>query len=695
MPELPSELVDACARGHCLLVAGSGVDADAGGASWSSYVRQVVRESRVADPDRDWDRLLDDLENHRHVAVADALTTWLSRERLEAAIWQSLPAGAGPVLDALARLPFAGAISLSWSDAVEDAFASRSPEVITTREPDRLPLLLRDERFAVLHPWGRLATGKVLFSMADLRAALFDNETLVRTLAALFASRTWLFVGLSISGIEEFLTNTVPRADPGMPHYAIVRHSATVRDYEIERLERVYNVRLLRVGGHDQVPRLIEEIASAVEQAGDQRAPTWELRTLRVTNIGPFHEAEFEIDREWTVILGDNGAGKSSLIKAIALALCGDDERVARLGPQLLRAGADAGAIELEVGGDVLRTELVRDAGYIRVNPRGVSPVQSGALLALGFPPMRGVTSGEAMESPSGHDLPPVTDDLIPLLAGPVDHRLDDLKQWIVNMAEVEDGESRIARVFDTARATTPDLHYVFDDVGPTGGVLVRTPDGVLPIERLSQGIVSVLTWVGTVARRLDESYPSRGTQGGAAVVLLDEIDAHLHPDWQRHIAHLVRKVLPNVQVVATSHSPLVVGAMGRGTIVRVERGAGAPTSHAVDATYEGWRADQILTSPLFDLDTTRAPQAEMQFARLEMLTGKLNRTSEEDAELAALQSHLHALLPSPFEEPLDRDIDDALEDFVTTRLEQRTPEERAALLGKLRQIVGPSKSSE
>jgi energy-coupling factor transporter ATP-binding protein EcfA2 len=695
MPELPSELVDACARGHCLLVAGSGVDADAGGASWSTYVRQVVRESRVADPSRDWDRLLEDLENHRHVAVADALTTWLSRERLEGVIWQSLPPGSGPVLDALARVPFAGAISLSWSDGVEDAFAFRSPEVITPSDADRLPLLLRDERFAVLHPWGRLATGNVLFSMAELRAALFENETLVRTLSALFASRSWLFVGLSISGIEEFLANTVPRAESGMPHYAIVRDSVTVRDYEIERLEHVYNVRLLRVDSHDHVPQLIEEIASAVEAEGDRRPLTWELRALRVTNIGPFHEAEFEIDREWTVILGDNGAGKSSLIKAMALALCGDDERIARLGPQLLRAGADFGVIELEVGGDVLRTELVRDAGYIRVNPRGVSPVQSGALLALGFPPMRGVTSGEAVDLPSGDDLPPVTDDLIPLLAGPVDRRLDDLKQWIVDTAGAENGERRIGRVFDMARATTPNLHYVFDDVGPTGGVLVRTPDGVLPIERLSQGIVSVLTWVGTLARRLDESRASRGEHSDAAVVLLDEIDAHLHPDWQRHIVDLVRKVLPDVQVVATSHSPLVVGAMGRGTIVRVERGAGAPTSHSLGARFEGWRADQILTSPLFNLDTTRAPQAEEQLTRLETLTGKSDRTAEEDAEMRTLQGHLHALLPSPFEEPLDRAADEALDDFVTARLGQKTPEERAALLGRLRQLIGPSKTTE
>src|SRR3712207_8048617 len=59
------------------------------------------------------------------------------------------------------------------------------------------------------------------------------------------------------------------------------------------------------------------------------------------------------------------------------------------------------------------------------------------------------------------------------------------------------------------------------------------TTDGTIPIELLSQGLSSVLTWVGTLVRRLFETAgESYRTQ--PAVVLIDEIDAHLHPAWQR-----------------------------------------------------------------------------------------------------------------------------------------------------------------
>jgi hypothetical protein len=84
-----------------------------------------------------------------------------------------------------------------------------------------------------------------------------------------------------------------------------------------------------------------------------------------------------------------------------------------------------------------------------------------------------------------------------------------------------------------------------------------------VPLERLSDGYQGTLAWIGDLIRRLFDAYPD-GTDPlrGRGVVLLDEIDLHLHPRWQRSVVEDVRKLFPNLQFIATTHSPFVAQDM-------------------------------------------------------------------------------------------------------------------------------------
>ena len=154
---------------------------------------------------------------------------------------------------------------------------------------------------------------------------------------------------------------------------------------------------------------------------------------LRLENVGGFESLSVDLSARRALLLGDNGSGKSTILRAIALALMGDLEATPTAS-RLLRSGASFGTIELETSAAVYRVELRRERDRVVLESTGFTPVRAGLWLVLGFPPLRGVMlrdprGPERMSGERGAG----ADDLLPLLSPLPDQRLDNLKQWIVN----------------------------------------------------------------------------------------------------------------------------------------------------------------------------------------------------------------------------------------------------------------------
>jgi predicted ATP-binding protein involved in virulence len=117
-----------------------------------------------------------------------------------------------------------------------------------------------------------------------------------------------------------------------------------------------------------------------------------------------------------------------------------------------------------------------------------------------------------------------------------------------------------------------------------------------------------MIAWVVDLASRMFEAYPdSADPLSEPAIALVDEIDLHLHPRWQREITAHLDRLFPNVQFIVTAHSPLVVQAPGV-TNVAVLRRVNDHVEIVNDPEeVRGWRVDQILTSDLFGLSSAPA----------------------------------------------------------------------------------------
>ena len=132
----------------------------------------------------------------------------------------------------------------------------------------------------------------------------------------------------------------------------------------------------------------------------------------------------------------------------------------------------------------------------------------------------------------------------------------------------------RLDEFFDVINELTPGLTVTLQSVDlKTKEVTVHTDDGDIPIEAISQGTTSLIGWIGILLQRLYEVYgDSENPRGKYALVLIDEIDAHMHPSWQQTIAPALKRIFPNVQFIASTHSPLIVTELSKDQVLVVRR---------------------------------------------------------------------------------------------------------------------------
>ncbi|CAN5665745.1 hypothetical protein BH09BAC4_BH09BAC4_35550 [soil metagenome] len=179
---------------------------------------------------------------------------------------------------------------------------------------------------------------------------------------------------------------------------------------------------------------------------------------------------------------------------------------------------------------------------------------------------------------------------------------------------------------------------------GQVPKVFFKTHYGDVRLHELSLGYKTLIAWMVDFAKGLLDRYPnSENPFAESAVCLVDEIDLHLHPKFQRTIIQFLTDTFPNTQFIVTAHSPLIVQSAEDANIILLKR-EGDETHVADGIDVHSWRIDQILSSDLFGGVSGRAPQIEEKMARRRALLRKDERTPEEMQELNILEKELNEL---------------------------------------------------
>jgi hypothetical protein len=179
--------------------------------------------------------------------------------------------------------------------------------------------------------------------------------------------------------------------------------------------------------------------------------------------------------------------------------------------------------------------------------------------------------------------------------------------------------------------------------------VEAHTSAGWVPLRSFSLGYRTSIAWIVDFAMRLYERYPdSANPLHEPAVCLVDEIDLHLHPRWQRQLIDFLSDQFPRTQFIVSAHSPLVVqaaeGVDAKVVVLRYDEDRGYVIIDDDVQEVRGWRVDQILTSELFGLEGPRSSAVNSLYERRAALVMQGKLDAEQQAELDQIDAELDEL---------------------------------------------------
>ncbi|QEC78283.1 AAA family ATPase [Mucilaginibacter ginsenosidivorax] len=349
-------------------------------------------------------------------------------------------------------------------------------------------------------------------------------------------------------------------------------------------------------------------------------------------------------NRKWTLILGENGTGKSNLLKAIALITCGSNALGELLGNanSWIRNGARKCTVdaiietkkneERSISLTIKRDDTLSDV--ILNNRKSLELIDNAIfhadrnyfVVAYGASRRLSADSLSLEKAKYGR-----YNNVRNLFYN--NYPLNNLTSWIIDL-DYQSGESGLDIVKNTLNDFLPGTTFHEIDKMKKQ-VLFETSDGIVPLDQLSDGYQNMAAWIGDLLYRVTQNFHNNiDPLQARGVLLIDEVDLHLHPRWQRNLLEFISKKLPNFQVIGTTHSPLTAQQADVHELYALKRNEknrvklipfkGSPRNLLIN---------QLLMTPVFGLETDESLEIENTKKEYESLKKRIKSLNAQEKE--------------------------------------------------------------
>ena len=388
------------------------------------------------------------------------------------------------------------------------------------------------------------------------------------------------------------------------------------------------------------------------------------ITKLQLKNIKCFEDVELSFEREgglinWSLVVGDNGQGKTTILRSLALGLCDVEAAsalLAELHGGILRHGEEQGTIKISLQNpnkpsdnyEVItsiwgKNESVSKNIYHNSNEIFHSPLIAfqEKIFAVAYGSDRGITGTES------YDEYALVDSLYSLFN--YKHQLQNAELGARRVQSLPTGGwEKMQEILKDILVLSPNDKITLEPKG----LYVESKWGKVSFNALSDGYRSltsvVLDFVGQYMLKADNF----SLDDISGIFIIDEIEAHLHPRWQRSIIKSLAEKFPKVQFICSTHTPICALGLNdldcESQLVKVAyvNGYSGLMPFNPKECFRGYRADQILTSELFGLSDTRSRSVEDKLEKYReiYLKEEKDRSDIEKKEFNEIEEELKDL---------------------------------------------------
>jgi len=377
------------------------------------------------------------------------------------------------------------------------------------------------------------------------------------------------------------------------------------------------------------------------------------IDSITLREVGPFDDVRIDLpegtDPELAdvyLLTGPNGCGKTTVLYAIAALI--DNDRsllVPRMRTEHSRASIMASGGERSMAFTEVPDHSLVDRPLGPLDNYSTSMVLHNSRIAPARMSWAAFAYAGTRKVGTGH-VAAISEPSIDPFAGCLSfHDTADtgnLAQWIANqefkrLKAKESGRAeRAEQIAQSVRAIEKTIATIIEDPSfafVSGNdfdldVRVRRHGVILDMDVLPDGVKSIVSWVADLLMRLDRIpwVDETSTLQRPFLLLLDEIDIHLHPAWQRRVIPIVQKLFPKAQIIASTHSPFVVGSADDAHVITFAMKDGVSVVEATKPSQVGVSYSAVLREIFgikseFDVDTEQM-LAEFHAAKTSLLDG-------------------------------------------------------------------------
>lgn len=399
------------------------------------------------------------------------------------------------------------------------------------------------------------------------------------------------------------------------------------------------------------------------------------VEELSLENIRCFEKITLRFNEaKWVTLLSQNGSGKSTVLQALALLLAGpegaqklsprpigwlrDEDKLGKISIRVHQSNCDPGkygeakisrsfGYTFHITGSknlTIRNKLFTEPSIQESPEKRLTWLRQNAYISkgkgwfsVGYGAFRRLTRSSQIIVPSLEPQARFTNFITQF---DEEQPFSAFERWMVYLDYriVKDKDKEASRQRELGIAAINKLlpeTVKFDSVTAEGRILFDISGTKVPTIALSDGYRSVLALSGDLVWRLIQAFPqSNDPLKEEGIVLIDELDIHLHPMWQRDIAVWLREQFPNLQFIVATHSPLI--AAGAGEEALTLRFSFNNDGKAIVESVKNIAAmnvDRILQSEAFGLVSPYSPQTQQKIERYDNLIRKGTSISAREKE--------------------------------------------------------------